>query len=66
MLLISPDDFITSMGGGARKQVALDFQVVGSTGEKMDVLSIDPDATVRFLVDTRGEAEGWVMWKDSM
>ncbi len=58
MLLISPDDFITSMGGGARKQVALDFQVVGSTGEKMDVLSIDPDATVRFLVDTRGEAEG--------
>lgn len=57
MLVVSPDDFVSSTQG-VRKQVALSLDVIGSNGKKIDVTNIDDKAQVRFLVDTRGEAEG--------
>jgi len=57
MLVVSPDDF-TGTNQGPRKQVSLDLNVIGSNGKKIDILAIDEDATIKFIVDTRGEAEG--------
>ncbi|HOJ62744.1 MAG TPA: hypothetical protein PK878_20920, partial [bacterium] len=57
MLLLSPDDF-TGTSLGQKKQITLDLQVVGSNGEKLDLLQIDPDATVTFTVESRGDAAG--------
>ncbi|MBN2325562.1 MAG: hypothetical protein JXR73_00310 [Candidatus Omnitrophica bacterium] len=59
MLVVSPDDFAatSSSAGSIKKQVSLDLEVIGSNGEKINILDIDKDATIRFIVDTRGEAE---------
>ncbi|MGC9330230.1 MAG: hypothetical protein ACP5I1_21515, partial [Candidatus Hinthialibacter sp.] len=59
MLVVSPDDFAatTSSTGGIKKQISLDLEVIGSNGEKINILDLDEDATIRFIVDTRGEAE---------
>lgn len=56
MLVVGPDDFAGTTG--PRKQVALDLDVIGSNGKKIDILAIDKDASIKFLVDARGEAEG--------
>jgi hypothetical protein len=58
MLIVKPDDFAASSNNGGRKQIALDMQVVGSNGEKINVLDIDEDATIEFTLDSRGEAQG--------
>ncbi|MFB3785836.1 MAG: hypothetical protein ACE15F_05645 [bacterium] len=57
MMLLSPDDF-TGANLGQKKQITLDLQVVGSNGEKLDILKIDPDANVTFTVESRGDAAG--------
>ncbi len=57
MMLLSPDDF-TGTNLGQKKQITLDLQVVGSNGEKLDILKIDPEANVTFTVESRGDAAG--------
>ncbi len=54
MLLVSPDDFL--LANRQKKQTLLEFQVVGSDGEKIDVAAVDDDAQVKFTIDTSGEA----------
>jgi len=53
MLMVSPDDFA---GREHSKIINLDLQIVGSDGEPIDITGIDPDATVRFDIETRGDA----------
>lgn len=55
MLVLSPDDFI--VGSNPKKQIILDIKVIGSNGEEINVTTIDPDATIQFTIDTRGEFE---------
>lgn len=56
MLLVSPDDFTGRLSN--QKQVQLKLQVIGSNGEPIDIVAKDPDATIRFRVDTKGDAQG--------
>ncbi len=58
MLIVKPDDFSVRNTTGGSKQIALDMQVIGSNGEKINIVDIDKDATIQFTLDSRGEAEG--------
>ncbi len=53
MLMVSPDDFVGAQSH--KKMVELNLQVVGSNGQPVDILSIDPDATIEFEIQNRGD-----------
>jgi len=51
MISVSPDDFADTTYG-TKKQVAMDLQIVGSNGDFIDILATDPDATIRFELES--------------
>ena len=53
MLVVSPDDF--SNRQGIQKQISLNYQIIGSNNEPIDITKIDPEATIQFSISNLGE-----------
>jgi len=59
LLLVNQDDFVGLSGNQqTKKQIYLNYKVIGANGEPVDILKIDPEATITFTVDEQGEAAG--------
>ncbi|MEW6235454.1 MAG: hypothetical protein AB1656_08725 [Candidatus Omnitrophota bacterium] len=59
LLLVNQDDFVGLSGNQqTKKQIFLDYKVIGANGEPVDIMKIDPEATITFTIDEQGESTG--------